>query len=137
DVYQGIFGRYAYDYGNAYAAIEQPSGGAVSAPSDSVNRVGTELCSGQVAALTNWPIDQLGQTVEPDDAQRALLEDVRAATTNAIDILKATCPSDLPSTPTGRIEAMHVRLAAMLQAVRAVRPALEKLYQSLNDEQKA
>ena len=32
---------------------------------------------------------------------------------------------------------MHKRLAAMLQAVQTVRPALEKFYQSLNDEQKA
>src|SRR5262245_30764670 len=36
--------------------------------------------------------------------------------------------------PPRNLAAMHVRLAAMLQAVRAVRPALEKLYQSLNDE---
>jgi hypothetical protein len=32
---------------------------------------------------------------------------------------------------------MGVRLAAMLQAVRIVRPALESFYQSLSDEQKA
>ena len=39
--------------------------------------------------------------------------------------------------PTGRIEAMRQRLDAMLQAVRTVQPAVEKFYQSLNDEQKA
>ena len=32
---------------------------------------------------------------------------------------------------------MGLRLDAMLQAVRILRPAIEKFYQSLNDEQKA
>jgi LTXXQ motif family protein len=136
DVYQGIF---AYDDGSAYATIEQPSGGVVQVPSRGgmVRRVRTDLCSSQVAGLTDWPIEQIAQTVEPDDAQRALLDDVRAASAKAIDTLKPACPTDLPSTPTGRIEAMHVRLSAMLDAVRTVRPAFEKLYQSLSDEQKA
>jgi uncharacterized protein YicC (UPF0701 family) len=102
-----------------------------------VRRVGTDLCSSRVGGLTDWPIEQIAQTVEPDDAQRALLDDVRAASAKAIDTLKAACPTDLPSTPTGRIEAMHTRLSAMLDAVRTVRPAFEKFYQSLNDEQKA
>jgi hypothetical protein len=54
-----------------------------------------------------------------------------------IDILKAGCPNDLPSTPTGRLAAMESRLQVMLQAVQTVRPALNRFYQSLNDEQKA
>ncbi len=139
DVYQGIFGRYAYDYGSAYAAVEQPSGGGVQVPAigGSVRRVGTDLCSSQVAGLTDWPVEQIAQTVEPDGAQRALLDDVRAASAKAIGTLKAACPTDLPSTPTGRIGAMHTRLSAMLDAVRTVRPAFEKFYQSLSDEQRA
>jgi hypothetical protein len=138
DVYEGIFGRYAYNYGSTYAALQQPSGGVVQVPSSGgTRRVGADLCSSQVAGLTDWPIEQIAQTVEPDDAQRALLEDVRAATAKGIDTLKAACPTDLPSTPTGRIEAMRVRLAAMLDAVHTVRPAFERFYQSLNDEQRA
>src|SRR5260370_12964485 len=77
------------------------------------------------------------QTVAPNDAQRAVLDELRDATARALDILKAACPAALPSTPTGRIEAMRQRLDAMLQAVRTVRPVVEKVYQSLNDEQKA
>ena len=52
-------------------------------------------------------------------------------------LVRAACPTALPSTPTGRIEAMRQRLDAMLAAVRTVRPVVEKFYQSLNDEQKA
>ena len=39
--------------------------------------------------------------------------------------------------PPGELAAMHHRLDAMLQAVRTVRPALEKFYLLLNDEQKS
>ena len=55
----------------------------------------------------------------------------------AVDLLKAGCPTDLPSTPTGRIEAMRVRLSGMLEAVRTARAPLAKFYDLLNDEQKA
>jgi hypothetical protein len=55
----------------------------------------------------------------------------------AVDLLKAGCPTDLPSTPTGRIEAMRLRLSAMLEAVRTVRAPLAEFYALLNDEQKA
>src|SRR5262249_51761727 len=96
-----------------------------------------DLCSGQTTGLTDWPIERIAQTVEPNDAQRAVLDELKDATAQAFDILKAACPTALPSTPTGRIAAMRQRLEAMLQAVRTVRPAVEKFYQSLNDEQKA
>src|SRR5712691_8940132 len=99
--------------------------------------VATALCSGQTAGLTDWPIEQIAQTVEPDDAQRAALDELKNAIAQALDILKASCPTDLPSTPTGRIEAMRARLDGMLQAVRTIRPAMEKFYAALNDEQKA
>jgi hypothetical protein len=131
DVYEGMFGRYAYSTGGAYAAVGRPG----AAGSDT--RAATELCTGRTAGLTEWPIERIAQAVEPDDAQRATLDELKDATANALDVLKAACPSELPSTPVGRLAAMRARLEAMLQAVRIVRPALEHFYQSLNDEQKA
>jgi hypothetical protein len=77
------------------------------------------------------------EVVQPTDAQRPALDELRAANAKAIDILKAGCPKDLPSTPTGRLTAMESRLQVMLQAVQTVRPALDRFYQSLDDEQKA
>src|SRR5499433_832511 len=145
DFYDGMFGAYAAGYGGTYAAVGPPEsyGGRRSARSYSGRgssggrSVGADLCSGQTAGLTDWPIERIAQTVEPNDAQRAVLDELKAATAQALDILKAACPTALPSTPTGRIDAMHQRLDAMLQAVRTVRPVIEKFYQSLNDEQKA
>jgi hypothetical protein len=141
DLYDGMFGRYGYGYGGGggYAATGKPQGSSGTRPrgGEQQRTVGADLCSGQTAGLTDWPIEQIAQTVEPTDLQRSALDGLRQATAQALDILKASCPSELPSTPTGRIEAMQTRLTAMLQAVRTVRPALETFYQSLNDEQKA
>jgi hypothetical protein len=143
EVYEGMFGGYAYGAGPRYAAIGTPQGdrggraGRVARGAPAGRAVGADLCSGETAGLTDWPIERIAQTVEPDDAQRAALDGLRSATARALDILKAACPTELPSTPTGRLDAMHKRLAAMLEAVRIVRPALETFYQSLNDEQKA
>ena len=143
DVYSGMFGAYALGYSGegGYATAGRPQGSA--SPRSGGERsstggpVGTDLCSGQTAGLTDWPIDRIAQTVGPNDAQRAALDELKAATASALDILKASCPSDLPSTPTGRLTAMRARLDAMTQAVGTVRPALEKFNQSLTDEQKA
>jgi LTXXQ motif family protein len=140
DVYDGMFGSYARGYGGTYARSydgSQARAGRRQRDSGTGRSISADLCSGQTAGLTDWPVERIAQTIEPNDVQRAALDELRGATAKALDVLQAACPTDLPSTPTGRIEAMHQRLAAMLQAVRIVRPAMEKLYQSLNDEQKA
>src|SRR5215472_62039 len=116
--YDDIVGAYAAGYGGTYAAVGPPEsyGGRRSARSYSGRgssggrSVGADLCSGQTAGLTDWPIERIAQTVEPNDAQRAVLDELKAATAQALDILKAACPAALPSTPTGRVEAMHQRL---------------------------
>src|SRR5262249_60671165 len=87
--------------------------------------------------VTEWPIGRMSEVVQPTEAQRPALDELRAASQQAIDILKAGCPKDLPSTPTGRLAAMESRVKVMLQAVQTVRPPLERLYQLLSDEQKA
>jgi hypothetical protein len=87
--------------------------------------------------LTDWPIERISEIVQPADAQRSMLDELRAASAKAIDMLKSGCPKDLPSIPTGRLAAMESRLQVMLAAVQTVRPALERVYQSLSDEQKA
>jgi hypothetical protein len=122
DVYDGITGVYGPGMGPAYS----PSG-----------EVSSSLCAGETAGVTDWRINEIAQIVEPDEAQRAGLEELKTAMAKAVDILKAGCPTDLPSTPTGRIEAMRVRLSAMLEAVRTVRAPLANFYALLNDEQKA
>ena len=95
------------------------------------------VCTDNATDSTDSPIGRISEIVQPTDAQRPALDELRAANAQAIDILKAGCPNHLPSTPTGRLAAMESRLQVMLQAVDTVRPALNRFYQSLNDEQKA
>ena len=96
-----------------------------------------EVCSNNASDLTDWPIERISVVVQPTDAQRPALDELRAASAKAIDMLKSGCPKDLPSIPTGRLAAMESRLQVMLAAVQTVRPALERFYQLLSDEQKA
>ena len=65
-----------------------------------------------------------------------MLDDLKVVTAEALEALKAACPSDLPSTPTGRLAAMRSRVESMLEAVRMIQPTLQRFYQSLSDEQK-
>src|SRR5262249_25599785 len=91
DFYDGMFGAYAEGYGGTYAAVEPPesyggrrsagghggrgSAGGYGGRGPAGGRsVGADLCSGQTAGLTDWPIERIAQTVEPNDAQRAALD---------------------------------------------------------------
>jgi ABC-type transporter MlaC component len=148
DLYDGMFGLYApedYTQPGGYVA----SGPYPAAPAVRVNArpgapgsrsAGVEpsvICSGQTAGVTDWRIDEIAKVVEPNEAQRAALEELRTAMARSLDILRNACPTSLASTPNGRITAMHERLSAMLEAVRTVREPLAKFYDLLNDEQRA
>jgi hypothetical protein len=135
DVYYGIYGNYAYADPGVRSGPRSP------ARSQARGEGGTQrvagVCGDKAAELTDWPIERITEIVQPTDAQRGGLDDLKAASAKAVDILKSGCPNDLPSTPTGRLAAMESRLQVMLQAVQTVRPALDRFYQSLDDEQKA
>ena len=95
------------------------------------------LCADESAEVTGWPIDQIQQVVEPNDQQRAALDDLANATIKASEAIKAGCPTTAAFTPTGRLDDMEKRIDVLIQAVGIVRPPLEKFYDSLNDDQKA
>jgi LTXXQ motif family protein len=138
DLYNGMFGPYAYGYGTdpGYAnAGPGPGPDSNTANADVTGSLG--LCANQATSLTNWPIEKIAETVQPTAAQRGALDQLTRATGRAIDILKAACPTQLPSTPTGRLAALQSRLQAMLRAVDTVTPALDEFYKSLTDEQRA
>ena len=109
----------------------------VSRTPDGTQRAAADVCTSQASELTDWPIERITEVVQPTHAQRALLDEFKIANAKAIGILQGACPNDVPSIPTGRLAAMENRLQVMLVAVQTVRPALDRLYQSLSDEQKA
>jgi hypothetical protein len=134
DVYEGIFGPYAY--GSAEEASANSSSSTAPRRHAVASDGQTEVCAGQANELTNWPIERITQVLQPKGQQAVELDKLKDAAAKAIDALRAACPSELPSTPTGRLDAMRTRLEAMRKAVGIVRPALDSFYQSLSDEQK-
>jgi LTXXQ motif family protein len=142
DVYDGIFGAYAPDataYANVPSASRRPlPRGAITGSVATGTAAGgmAQICSGQASGLTDWPIERIAQQVQPTAEQRSLLDELKDATAQAVNLMQSSCPTDLPSTPTGRLAAMRQRIEPMLQAVQMVRPALEQFYGSLSDEQK-
>jgi LTXXQ motif family protein len=84
-----------------------------------------------------FPEQEIEKSVQPTEAQKAALDELRTAVTKGPDLIKDTCPTEMPSTPTGRLAAVEARLDAMLEAVKTERPAMDKFYSSLSDEQKA
>ena len=134
DVYYGIYGPYGYyDPGVNGRGVRNGRYGASTRYAATTNgpRSGAaEVCGTQAPQLTDWPIERISEVVQPTDAQRQALDELRAATAKAIEMLQSGCPKDLPSIPTGRLSAMESRLQVMLAAVQTV-------YRSLSDEQKA
>ena len=94
------------------------------------------ICSDRAPGLTGWSFQRIRQAVEPTDAQQNVLEAFRAASTEAVEMLRNACPTETPATPPERLDAMANRLSAMLDAVGVVRPALARFYGALSDEQK-
>ena len=149
DVYAGIYGGYAPEYyapEDAYAYAGSPSSERVysRAAARETTRTNAPLagsaarvCSGEAQGLTDFSLQKITDQIGPTQDQLSLLDNLKAATVKAVQILQAACPTELPSTATGRLAAMRLRVDAMLQAVQTVRPALDRFYQSLNDEQRA
>jgi hypothetical protein len=145
DVFVGIYGGYApeyYEAENAYAyagssASQRSYDRATNSSGTASQSAGAErICTGEAKGVTDFAIQKIAQQVGPDQKQQDLLDELKAASVKAVDIMQQACPTELPSTPTGRLAAMRTRVEAMLKAVEVVRPALDKFYQSLSDEQR-
>jgi hypothetical protein len=137
---------YAYDDfvdGMFWGEAGPPSEYAYAEPADrSTTRVSEagveELCTQPGSGITAWPFADIERKVGLNAEQKKQLQQMRAAATKAGAVFKASCPAEnaFPLTPPGRLTAMTARLDATLQAVNAVKPALDAFYNSLSDEQK-
>lgn len=94
-------------------------------------------CNPAAAGFSGWRADRLAELIKLTDAQRPKFEEFKAASIKSAEAMREACLADVPETIIARTEAMEKRVETMLQAVRTVRPALEALYATLSDEQKA
>jgi hypothetical protein len=104
---------------------------ANAAPSDRA------ICIARVKDQAMRPFERIDQTIRLTTEQQQGLNDLRTAIRAAIDDEAAACRGDLPATQPERLRAMIDGLWAMRYAEFRIRPALEKFYASLTDEQKA
>jgi len=131
DIYAGIFAPYGYDDLSGYLG-PRPSGRrhGRTAPL-------AEMCGDDSRNIAGLPIDQIQLAVQPTEAQFAALDELGNASIAAAQNIRAACPAQIVLTAPGRLAAMQQRIEAMVSAVAAVQPPLEKFYGLLNDEQKA
>jgi hypothetical protein len=94
------------------------------------------LCGDESSDIADLPIDQIQDAIQPNDVQRAALDDLANASIGAAQTIRASCPTQVVLTAPSRLAAMQQRIEAMIAAVGMVRPPLEKFYGLLNDEQK-
>jgi LTXXQ motif family protein len=138
DLYAGLFAPYGYDDLSGYL----PSGiggnpvGAAPAANPAPDEL-SQMCGDDSRDIAGLPIDQIQQATQPNDAQRAALDDLANASVKAAQNIKAACPTKISLTAPDRLAAMETRLDAMIAAVGIVQPPLDKFYDLLNDEQKA
>jgi hypothetical protein len=126
---------------SAYAAYPEPgapiSGVQARERASASPQTLRQLCGDPDKGVTAWPFASITQAVRPTPEQRTLLDDLKAAAAQAADVFKQSCNDSYALTPPGRLRAMTSRVSATLEAVKIVRPALEKFYNSLGDEQQA
>jgi LTXXQ motif family protein len=100
------------------------------------NTAAVESCTGLAPGVTNLPVDQIRQTVHPTADQQTMLDELNTASSKASDVIKASCPTSVPLTPVGRLDAAEQRLQATVKAIQIVSSPLERFYDSLSDGQK-
>jgi len=94
------------------------------------------ICERLTAALREWPTSEIERSVRFSDSQRVAFYELVTAALKAAEALARSCPAETALTPVGRMAILRVRLAAILQAAAAIRPALTRFYDALDQEQR-
>src|SRR4029453_13642333 len=95
-----------------------------------------QTCGGLAPGVTDLPIDRIEATLRLTEQQLKELDALKAASSQASEVLKSSCSSEVPQTPLGRLDAAQKRIDVMIQALAIVRGPLDNFYNSLNDEQR-
>lgn len=104
------------------------------------------VCRGNASEAADMALVKLQYKINPTDAQKGAFEDLKTAVRSAALKAKAGCPTPPAKSADGtpppakpapeRLATLETSLAAQLDAVRTIRPAADKLYATLSDEQK-
>jgi LTXXQ motif family protein len=139
-------GFWDYGYADIYAAIFAPYGhddlAAYTRPSPFGRRHRRvpplqQLCGDDSREIAGLPIDQIQLAIQPNEAQRAALDDLANALISAAQMIRASCPTQTAFTAPDRLAVMQQRIGAMIKAELAMQQPLGKFYDLLDDEQEA
>jgi LTXXQ motif family protein len=119
-------------YAAAREAAAREGGGARRAAAPGWNGMCEELGS----VLRNWPVREIERDVRLAGAQRVAFYELVTASLKAAETLSSACPAEAALTPVGRMETMRKRLTAVRAATAAIRPALARFYEALDQGQK-
>jgi len=156
DIYTAIFSPYSYDELSGYLSpgghylsrgdqrVKSGASGARkgSRPDQLAQGTSTreslaQMCGEDTRDIAGLPIEQFQQAIQPDETQRAALDELASASLRAAQEIRAACPTQIPTSAPARLEAMQRRIEAMIAAVGIVQGPLQKFYDLLDDEQKA
>lgn len=141
DIYAGLFTPYGYDDlvaylprgpGGSATTVGQASGTRRNAASEAL----APFCGDDSRGIADLPIDQIQEAIQPNDAQRAALDELANASIKAAQDIRAACPTRAALTAPDRLAAMQSRIVAMIDAANTVLPPLQKFYDLLSDDQK-
>jgi hypothetical protein len=139
-------GFWDYGYPDIYAAIFAPYGtedlAAYTGPSPHGRRHRRvpqlqQLCGDDSREIAGILTDQTELAMQPNEAQRAALDDLANAWISAAQMIRASCPTQPAFTAPDRLTVMQRRIGAMIMAESAVQQPLDKFYDLLDDEQEA
>jgi LTXXQ motif family protein len=148
DLYAGLFGPYDYDALSGYAGYlpgsagtRQPSNnqaaGDQAADDNGATTAIADMCGSSNRDIAGFPVDQFQTAVQPNSEQSAALDDLANASQKASEIIRNSCPKDVALTAPSRLAQMQQRVQAMHDAANILKPALDKFYGLLSDDQKA
>ena len=82
-------------------------------------------------------LGELEQRLKPTASQKDAFGSFNTAAKTAAEKIRSACPIERPRNMPERLTLAEQRTEAALEALRIVRPAVDKLYAVLSDEQKA
>jgi hypothetical protein len=96
-----------------------------------------QTCAEPAAGIADGIMRAIGRAAPPSGPQREGLDALRLNSAAMAKLVSGSCPADPLLSPMGRFAAATDRLDIMLFAAMSMSPALQQLYDSLDDKQKA
>jgi LTXXQ motif family protein len=94
------------------------------------------MCEDLGSVLRNLPVRDIERDVRLSGPQRIAFYELVTSSLKAADTLGSSCRAETALTPVGGMELMRKRLAAVRAATAAIRPALARFYETLDQGQK-